>query len=160
MRSFHTNVLSRPVAQLAEWRSPKPQVGGSIPSWPANYQKIMKNSNISVKEIILWLGIVLLTCLAFFVTYYFSFTGPIKAIVWIGWLVFAGLCGILTQQGKQVYGFAKEAKIELQKVVWPTRQETIQTTSIVMGMVALAGFILWGVDSGMMWIIGKITHLG
>ena len=26
---------SRPVAQLAEQRSPKPQVGGSIPSWPA-----------------------------------------------------------------------------------------------------------------------------
>jgi hypothetical protein len=26
----------RPVAQLAERRSPKPQVGGSIPSWPAN----------------------------------------------------------------------------------------------------------------------------
>jgi hypothetical protein len=25
----------RPVAQLAEQRSPKPQVGGSIPSWPA-----------------------------------------------------------------------------------------------------------------------------
>ena len=27
---------SRPVAQLAERRSPKPQVGGSIPSWPAS----------------------------------------------------------------------------------------------------------------------------
>ena len=25
----------RPVAQLAEQRSPKPQVGGSTPSWPA-----------------------------------------------------------------------------------------------------------------------------
>ena len=29
-------VKFRPVAQLAERRSPKPQVGGSIPSWPAN----------------------------------------------------------------------------------------------------------------------------
>ena len=28
-------VSIRPVAQLAERRSPKPQVGGSIPSWPA-----------------------------------------------------------------------------------------------------------------------------
>ena len=27
----------RPVAQLAERRSPKPQVGGSIPSWPASF---------------------------------------------------------------------------------------------------------------------------
>ena len=32
----HTSSVSaRPVAQLAERRSPKPQVGGSIPSWPA-----------------------------------------------------------------------------------------------------------------------------
>ena len=29
------NEVRRPVAQLAERRSPKPQVGGSIPSWPA-----------------------------------------------------------------------------------------------------------------------------
>ena len=56
--------------------------------------------------------------------------------------------------------FAKEAKLELQKVVWPTRQETIQTTSIVMVMVAITGFVLWGIDSGMLWAIGKITHLG
>jgi preprotein translocase subunit SecE len=68
--------------------------------------------------------------------------------------------GFLTVQGKQVFSFGKEAKLELQKVVWPTRQETIQTTSIVMVMVALTGFILWGIDSGMLWAIGKITHLG
>ena len=30
------SVRRRPVAQLAERRSPKPQVGGSIPSWPAS----------------------------------------------------------------------------------------------------------------------------
>ena len=33
--SVKLGVHFRPVAQLAEQRSPKPQVGGSIPSWPA-----------------------------------------------------------------------------------------------------------------------------
>ena len=32
------DVCIRPVAQLAERRSPKPQVGGSIPSWPATFR--------------------------------------------------------------------------------------------------------------------------
>ena len=35
--SVKLGVHFRPVAQLAEQRSPKPQVGGSIPSWPATY---------------------------------------------------------------------------------------------------------------------------
>ncbi len=111
-------------------------------------------------ELMSWLAVATLTILAFFVTYYFNITGPIKALVWIGWLVCTLGLSFFTSQGQQVYSFAKEAKIELQKVVWPSRQETIQTTSIVMVMVAVTGFVLWGIDSGMLWTIGKITHLG
>lgn len=39
----------RPVAQLAEQRSPKPQVGGSIPSWPASLPQVGTPS-ISYKD--------------------------------------------------------------------------------------------------------------
>lgn len=153
----------RPVAQLAEWRSPKPQVGGSIPSWPANNQINMKNSlnkKIDLKEIGLWVGILLVTAAAFSFTYGFDFSSPVKVIVWIGWLVLTGLLGFFTNPGQRVFAFGNEAKVELQKVVWPSRQETIQTTSIVMIMVAVTGFILWAIDAGMMWVIAKITHLG
>ena len=148
---------------MAERRSPKPQVGGSIPSWPANNLKIMKNSMSSksnLKEIGLWLGLVLVTCLAFFCTYYFKFSSPVKVIIWICWFVLSGVLSYFTSKGQQVFAFGIEAKAELLKVVWPTRQETIQTTSIVMIMVAVTGFILWGIDTGMMWAIAKITHLG
>lgn len=118
------------------------------------------SSNVNLKEIGLWLGIIITTFAAFFCTYYFTFSSPVKVIVWLGWLVLSGLLFLATIKGQQVYSFAQEAKIELLKVVWPTRQETIQTTSIVMVMVAATGFILWGIDSGMMWVIAKITHLG
>jgi len=123
----------------------------------------MKNSNITrinLKEIVLWLAIILLTAAAFFGTYYFNFSSPIRAVIWLSWFIFTALLGFFTEKGKQVFIFSKEAKIELQKVVWPTRQETIQTTSIVMIMVTVTGFILWGIDSGMMWVIAKLTHLG
>lgn len=107
-----------------------------------------------------WAAIVLITILAFFGTYYFNFSGAIKAVIWIGWFLGFLMLGYTTSQGKEIFEFCKEAKIELLKVVWPTRQETVQTTSIVMVMVAVTGFVLWGIDSGMMWMIGKITHLG
>ncbi|WP_058526840.1 preprotein translocase subunit SecE [Legionella erythra] len=118
------------------------------------------NSRFTFKEAILWLGILLLTAGAFFVTYYYSYSAPVKIIIWIGWLVGCAILAFFTNKGRQVFEFANEAKVELQKVVWPSRQETVQTTSIVMIMVAVTGFILWGVDSAMMWVIAKITHLG
>ncbi|MCX7116777.1 MAG: preprotein translocase subunit SecE [Legionellales bacterium] len=111
-------------------------------------------------ELMSWVAIALVTIGAFFGTYYFHIAGPVKALIWIGWLVLTLGFGFFTSEGKKVFSFAKEAKIELQKVVWPTRQETIQTTSIVMVMVTVTGFVLWGIDSGMLWTIGKITHLG
>ncbi len=121
----------------------------------------MKSTNQSkTQDILSWLAIVVITIGAFFCTYYYSFSGPIQAMLWLSWLVLTLVFGYFTSIGRQVFLFAQEAKIELLKVVWPTRQETIQTTTIVMVMVTLTGFILWGVDSVMMWTIAKITHLG
>jgi preprotein translocase subunit SecE len=119
-----------------------------------------EDSKMKLNELMSWVAIALITIAAFFGTYYFHFSAPIKALIWIGWLVLTFVFGFFTVKGKEVFDFAKEAKIELQKVVWPTRQETIQTTSIVMVMVAVTGFVLWGIDSGMLWAIGKLTHLG
>ena len=107
-----------------------------------------------------WILMVFITVGAFLCTYYYTLSAPIQSMIWLGWLVLMLLLGYLTTKGKQIYEFALEAKIELLKVVWPTRQETVQTTTIVMVMVTLTGFILWGVDSVMMWAIAKITHLG
>jgi preprotein translocase subunit SecE len=117
-------------------------------------------STNKTKEASLWFGLVIITALAFLCTYYLKFTTPIKIIVWIIWFILFTLIGYFTDKGQAVLSFALEAKTELIKVVWPTRQETIQTTSIVMIMVAVTGFILWAIDMGMMWAIGKITHLG
>ena len=155
----------RPVAQLVEWRSPKPQVGGSKPSWPANTQIVNMNSDIEHQEknsfgLLAWIGIVMITLASFAGAYYFKFSAPIQAIMWIGWIVLSFGLLYLTEEGKKIYSFALEAKIELQKVVWPDRKETINTTTIVMAMVAITGFVLWAVDVSMMWVIGKITHLG
>jgi preprotein translocase subunit SecE len=81
-------------------------------------------------------------------------------MIWLAWLLLTLFFAYLTSSGKRVFQFAQESKVELLKVVWPTRQETIQTTTIVIVMVTLAGFVLWGVDSVMMWAVAKITHLG
>lgn len=107
-----------------------------------------------------WLGTILVTALALFATYYYKFSTPILSMMWIGWFIVTLLLIYFTTQGKKAYLFALEAKNEIQKVVWPDRKETVQTTTIVMAMVGVTGFVLWLVDMSMMWVIGKITHLG
>ncbi len=112
------------------------------------------------KEILLWAALAVITLAVMIGTYFFSLSGPLLVLAWLGWAVPALVLFYFTRKGKQVFTFAQEAKTELDKVVWPSRQETTQTTLIVIAMVSITGFVLWGVDAAMMWAIGKITQLG
>lgn len=107
-----------------------------------------------------WGGVFFLWALSFFAYYYFAtIPTPLKAIGWIVVLLVSALILMTTVRGKSIVRFTKEARVELQKVVWPTRKEAGQITLIVILVVFLAGIFLWSVDSGVMWFIGKITQL-
>mgnify|MGYP001222228036 FL=1 len=58
-----------------------------------------------------------------------------------------------TAQGQSTWKLAKEANVEIRKVVWPNRTETTQTTLIVVVVVLLVALMLWGLDSGVSWIV-------
>ncbi len=61
--------------------------------------------------------------------------------------------GLQTEKGKAAWDLAKEARVEVRKVVWPTRQETTQTTLIVIAVVIFVALILWALDSSLSWAI-------
>lgn len=65
-----------------------------------------------------------------------------------------------TGKGRQIWGYFHEAQIEVRKVVWPTRQETVQTTLIVIIMVIIVALILWGLDALLGWLIGMLMGHG
>jgi len=48
---------------------------------------------------------------------------------------------------EKVTAFVKESKVELKKVTWPTRQELIVSTIVVLFAVALVAAAIWLVDS-------------
>ena len=77
-----------------------------------------------------------------------------------GWIVLGCFIFAIASQtalGRQIWTFAKDARGELRKVFWPTRQETVQTTLIVVGMVILMALVLWGIDSVLLWLVGWLT---
>jgi preprotein translocase subunit SecE len=69
----------------------------------------------------------------------------------------AGLIAMQTEKGRSAVDFAKESKTEIRKVVWPTRQEAIQTTAIVLVATLIMSIIMWGLDSVLFWVVGLIT---
>lgn len=105
-----------------------------------------------------WLIVILLLIAGLIVNYHYNEQPwPLKLL---GWLFLLGIITALilqTYQGKQALNFASESRIELRKVFWPTRQETVQTTLVIAVMVVVLALVLWGIDSILMWLIGWLT---
>ena len=112
------------------------------------------------KNFIAWVAIVAVTLGVFVCNYTIDVSTPVKAIMWILWSITIVFLGYATELGQTFLEFASESKTELQKVVWPTRPETVQTTTIVVIMVTVTGFFLWMLDSLIIWVIAKIAQLG
>ena len=70
--------------------------------------------------------------------------------------VVAGFIALQTAQGAGFWDLVKGSRTEIRKVVWPTRQETVQTTVIVVGFVIVVALLLWGLDSLLGWLVSLI----
>ena len=78
----------------------------------------------------------------------------------IGVVAVAAVLVFTTDLGRGLLGFAKESRTELRKVVWPTRQETLQTTLVVMVMVLVVAIFLWLLDMLLLWGVNALTGIG
>jgi preprotein translocase subunit SecE len=67
---------------------------------------------------------------------------------------------LTTDMGRSFRDFMQESKQEVRKVVWPSRQETTQTTLMVFAMVFVVGLILWILDMFLFWGVQLLTGQG
>ncbi|MFT5397083.1 MAG: preprotein translocase subunit SecE [bacterium] len=65
-----------------------------------------------------------------------------------------------TDKGRNAWMFFQDAQIEVRKVVWPTRQETVQTTLIVILVVIIVAIILWLLDMFLGWSVRNLLGRG
>jgi len=93
--------------------------------------------------------------------YYFSevsFLYRVLALVAV--IILALILLLMTEAGKRFWTFMLEAKQEVRRVVWPSRQETMQTTLMVFAMVFIVGLILWLLDMFLFWGVRLLTGQG
>ncbi|SEJ91277.1 preprotein translocase subunit SecE [Pseudomonas sp. NFR16] len=109
-------------------------------------------------DLLKWLVVVLLVVVGVVGNQYYS-AQPILYRV-LALLVIAAVAAYValqTGKGKAFFVLAKEARVEIRKVVWPTRQETTQTTLIVVAVVLVMALLLWGLDSLLGWLVSLIV---
>ncbi|MBT8442508.1 MAG: preprotein translocase subunit SecE [Gammaproteobacteria bacterium] len=81
----------------------------------------------------------------------------------IGVLVGLGLGMLIafqSTQGKELWRFIQGSRVELRKVIWPTPQETMQTTLTVFVFVLIMGIFFWLLDMGLGAIARQVTGGG
>jgi len=103
-----------------------------------------------------WLVVVALVSLGVWGNVHYAAESVLyRAVTLVVLAVVAVLIAVTTEKGASFWNLMKEARVEIRKVVWPTRQETVQTTLVVVVFVMVVGFLLWGIDSGLSWLIQK-----
>ncbi|MFC6051317.1 preprotein translocase subunit SecE [Acinetobacter sp. Ac_877] len=58
-----------------------------------------------------------------------------------------------THQGKGFVRLLKDSRIELRRVTWPTKQETVTTSWQVLAVVVVASILLWCFDYVLGWLM-------
>ena len=58
---------------------------------------------------------------------------------------------VLSEPGRQLVAFGRDAWREVRKVVWPNRKEALQMTAYVFGFVVVMALFLWLTDKTLEW---------
>jgi preprotein translocase subunit SecE len=85
--------------------------------------------------------------------YYAEVSKLVRVVSLIAAVGIAAVIALQTGKGRSLSSFVKESQIEVRKVVWPTRQETVQTTLVVMVVVVVIAIFLWLLDMGLGGIV-------
>lgn len=84
----------------------------------------------------------------------------LRVLVVLGSLLASGALVFTTLVGRQFAVFLKDARVEVRKVVWPSRQETMQSTMVVVALVLVVGIVLWTLDAALFWGVSHLTGQG
>ncbi len=84
--------------------------------------------------------------------YYIEISLPLRVLMVLAGVA-AGLGIAMTStQGRRLQAFVQGSRIEIRKVIWPTRQETTQTAIAVFVFTLIMALFFWGLDSFLLWL--------
>jgi preprotein translocase subunit SecE len=84
--------------------------------------------------------------------YFLEIALPLRVLMVLGGLAAGITVAMTSTQGQRLWAFIQGARIEIRKVVWPTKQETTQTAIAVFVFTLIMALFFWGLDSFLLWL--------
>ena len=97
-----------------------------------------------------------------FVAYYYFGEASVllRALAVLAAAGIAAFVALQSAQGQALWRFVQASRVELRKVVWPTRDETFKTTLTVLVLAVVGGTIFWLLDIFLLYVTSKVTGQG
>jgi preprotein translocase subunit SecE len=96
------------------------------------------------------------------VAYYWFKDEPqvVRVLMVLGGLIASLVLLYWAAPGRDLWAYVQSSRVELRKMVWPTRQETWRTTLVVFVFVMVLAVFFWIVDMGLAWGARHVTGQG
>ena len=122
--------------------------------------KVEPSRTTSPADLVKYALALLLVAAGVFVFYWFGqWPSALRALAVVAGIVAGAFVFAATAKGAQTREFLSESRFEMRKVVWPTRQEALRTTWVVMIAVVVLSLILAGFDvviqAGIKFLLGR-----
>ena len=82
---------------------------------------------------------------------------PLRVLMVLGGTGVGIALAMTSVQGQQLWHFIQGSRVEIRKVVWPTRQETTQTAIAVFVFTLILALFFWALDSGLLWLTRRLV---
>ena len=84
--------------------------------------------------------------------WYLEWSQPLRVLLVLAGAIAGIGIAMTSTQGRRLWAFIQGSRIELRKVVWPTKQETTQTAIAVFVFTLVMALFFWGLDSFLLWL--------
>ena len=89
--------------------------------------------------------------------YEFELALPFRVLIVLGSTGVGIAIAMTSSQGQRLWHFIQGSRVEIRKVIWPTKQETTQTAIAVFVFTLIMAVFFWVLDSGLLWLTRQLV---
>jgi preprotein translocase subunit SecE len=82
---------------------------------------------------------------------------PLRVLLVLAGLIVGVAVAMTSTQGQRLWAFIQGSRVEIRKVIWPTKQETTQTAIAVFVFTLIMALFFWALDSGLLWLTRRLV---